>query len=58
MYSSVLIIKREFNAHNIHKFNETLNQTDWGPVYNLEDFNELYSYFQNNLIMHSIFTFL
>ena len=40
------IIKREFNAHNIRKFNETLYQTDWGPVYNLEDFNESYSYFQ------------
>ena len=40
------IIKREFNAHNIHKFNETLNQTNWSPVYNLEDFNESYSYFQ------------
>ena len=40
------VIKREFNANNIRKFNETLNQTDWGPVYNLEDFNESYSYFQ------------
>ena len=40
------VIKREFNANNIRQFNETLNQTDWGPVYNLEDFNESYSYFQ------------
>ena len=34
------VIKREFNANNICKFNETLNQTVWGPVFNLEDFNE------------------
>ena len=40
------VTKREFNANNIRKFNETLNQTNWGPVYNLEDFNESYSYFQ------------
>ena len=26
------VIKREFNANNIRKFNETLNQTDWGLV--------------------------
>ena len=31
------VLKREFNDNNIRKFNETLNQTDWGPVYNLED---------------------
>ena len=28
---------------------ETLNQTDWRPVYNLEDFNESYSYFQKKI---------
>ena len=43
------VIKREFNANNIRKFNETLNQTDWGPVYNLEDINESYSYFQKKI---------
>ena len=27
------VIKLEFNANNFCKFSETLNQTDWGPVY-------------------------
>ena len=43
------VIKREFNANNIRKFNEILNQTDWGPVYNLEDFNESYCYLQKKI---------
>ena len=33
MQKNKTVIKLEFNANNFCKFNETLNQTDWGPVY-------------------------